>query len=160
MAEEFESQSSAPTVGQSDSLIAGKDITFYWKTCQLFVVFLVILEIVAIVINQTRLGVWIAVALVAVIYTWWLLRRWHIRLTTALFANAMLGVLAGLVMAVFEIIWYRQWWYALNLIRLPLMLGAAAIIAGFIFYIIFQSIIIKNTIKESKGGGMYGGTKI
>lgn len=145
---------------EADALIAGKEATFYWRASQLFVAILVVLEIIAIVIQQTRFGVWIAVALVAILFTWWLLRRWHVRLATALAANAVLGIIAGLLMAVFEIIWYHQWWYAMNLVRRPVMLGAAALAVGFIFYIVFQSIITKSTIKESKGGGIYGGTKI
>jgi hypothetical protein len=160
MAEQFEEQLTAAPLEQPDSLIAGKDFMFYWKTSQLFVVLLAVLAIVNIIVNRIWFGIWIVVAAVAILFTWWLLKRFRVRLSVALTANAMLGLLAGLLVAIFELIWYRQWWYLMDLVRLPLMLGAAAMLVSFIFYIVFQSIIIKNTIKESKGGGMYGGTKI
>jgi hypothetical protein len=157
MAEQFTGQTS--TVSDSDSLIAGKDFTFYWKASRLFVILLLVLEIIVVVSNRIPFGTWIAVALVAVLFTWWLLQRFKVGFIAALVANTLVGVLTGILMAVFEIIWFHRWWYALNLIRRPVMLSVAAVIVAAIFYITFQSILKKNKIKESKGGGIYGGTK-
>jgi hypothetical protein len=145
--------------GNQDSLIAGKDVAFYWKASRLFIVLLVILEIINVVLNRIPYGTWLAVALVSVLFTWWLLRRFRVKLGAVITANIIFGLCSGLLMAIFEIIWLHKWWYALNLIRRPLLLAAvAAIIAG-IFYIVFQNIITRNKISEPKGGGIYGGNK-
>ncbi len=157
MAEQFEAQMNDAT--RPDSLIAGKDIVFYWKASRLFIILLVILEIINVVLNRIPYGTWLAVALVSVLFTWWLLRRFRVKLGVVIVANVIFGLCSGLLMAIFEIIWLHQWWYALNLIRRPILLAVtAAIIAGF-FYLIFQGIINKNKISEPKGGGIYGGNK-
>lgn len=157
MPEQFEEQIGTT---DTDSQIGGKDVSFYWKASQIFIALLVILEIINALVNRLPYGTWIVIAIVAVLCTWWLLKRFKVRLIVALTTNAVVGICSGIIFAVFEIIWRHKWWYVLNLISWPVMFAAAGMVVAGIFYLVFQSILTKNRIKESKGGGIYGGTKI
>ena len=78
--------------GAQDSLIAGKEVAFYWKASRLFIVLLVILEIINVVLNRIPYGTWLAVALVSVLFTWWLLRRFRVKLGAVITANIIFGL--------------------------------------------------------------------
>lgn len=126
-----------------DASIAGKPLAFYWRAGRLFAVLLILLEVIVIVAGWYVLGHWLVEAGVFVLLTWWLLRRFQVRLATALTAAIFVAVVVGLGLAIFEVIWYHQWWYLLDLIRRPFLIGAVGVAASFTFYLLFRSITIK-----------------
>ena len=141
---------------KEDTLIAGKSLEFYWKASRLFMAVLVVLEIINIIFEVYEYGYWIIEVVIFIFFTAWLLKKWRVKLATAVIACAYLGIIAGLILAIFDIIWYHQWWYLLNLIRKPFLVGLVGIVTSFIFYLTFQSFKTKKKGKEPKGGGIYG----
>jgi len=172
MPEHVSIKQSEVTAHETNDLIAGKSLEFYWKTSRLFIAVLVVLEIINIIFEVYVYGHWIIEVVIFILFTAWLLKRWRVKLTTAIMGCVILGIIAGLLLAIFDIIWYHQWWYLLNLIRKPFLVGLVGLITTFIFYFSFRSFKTKKTSKglgppgrpghssltndSKKGGGMYG----
>ncbi|MFA6098028.1 MAG: hypothetical protein WCV50_04480 [Patescibacteria group bacterium] len=141
----------------NDALIAGKSPSFYWQASRWFALLLVVLEALNIKFDFFKYAEWVIIVAVFAVFAFWLQTRRRISLTAALVAGVFLGVISGLLLAIFDIIWYHQWWYLLNLIRMPFIntaVGAATIL---VFYLLIQSLKNNKIFKASKGGGNYGG---
>jgi hypothetical protein len=138
--------------------IVGKSLKFYWQAIKWFIVLLVVLDILNAVLEVYKHGHWIIEAAVFIIFSFYLLKRWRVALTTAITASVFLGIISGLLLAIFDIIWYHQWWYLLNFIRLPCIIGAVGVATSLAFYLLFQNIKFKQS-KDVKGGGIYGRKK-
>lgn len=104
-------------------------------------------------------GRWIIAALMGVVLTWWMAKRGRVSMMTAVIAAAGMGMLAGFGLAVFDIIWYHKWWYVLNVIRMPFILGVIGMATGFACYVLFRNFITKREKTDTKGGGIYGRSK-
>ncbi len=139
--------------------IAGKTLVYYWKTVRWFVIGLVIVEILNVWLGVIPYGRWVLAGLLAVGLTWWMAKRGRVSMMATVTAGAIMGMIAGLALAVFDIIWYHQWWYVLNIVRMPFLLGMIGVAIGFTFYVLFRSMITKRERSDSKGGGIYGRTK-
>lgn len=157
MAEYTTPEKTVAAAEAADTLLAGKPLEFYWRATRLFMVLLVVLEAVVIIGGWFRYGHWAVEAVVGILVTFYLLRRWQVRLMTALVASFMAGVGTGLAVALVELIWYRHWWYVLDLIRRPVLMSLAMVVTSFLFYIVFQSLITRKKETTVKGGGIYGG---
>lgn len=142
-----------------DALIAGKSLGFYWKVGKFFILLMVVLEIANVILELYQYGNWIIEIVLFAILTLWLLKRYRVKIAVVLFASIMISIVAGLVLAIFDTIWYRELWYLLNLVRKPCIISAVGIGSTFIFYLLFQSIVFKQERKNPKGGGIYGRTK-
>jgi len=145
-------------VESSHDFIAGKSLKFYWQAIKWFIVLLVVLDILNVVFEVYEYGHWVIEAVIFVIFSFYLLKRWKVALTTAITASVFLGIISGLLLAIFDIIWYHQWWYLLNFIRLPCIISAVGIATSLAFYLLFQNIKFKQS-KDVKGGGIYGRKK-
>lgn len=141
------------------ALIAGKSLSYYWQAVRWFVAGLVALEILNVWLSVIPYGRWVLSGLMAIGLTWWMAKRGRGSMMVAIVSSAIMGVVAGLALAIFDIIWYHQWWYVLNIIRMPFLLGMIGIATGFTFYVLFRSMITKRERSDSKGGGIYGRTK-
>lgn len=135
-----------------DASIAGKSLLFYWRSGWLFIVVVVVARLVGIMLALSTYVRWGIIAVVFALYTWWLIKRYRIALSTTVTAGIIAGVVSGLLITVFELVWYHEWWYILNFIRQPVITGAIGGVAGFIVYIL-TSLFSQRT---SKGGGLYG----
>ena len=120
---------------------------------------MVVLEIANVILELYQYGNWIIEIVLFAILTLWLLRRFKVKIAAALFASVMVSIVAGVLLAIFDAIWYRELWYLLNLVRKPCIIGVVGIGTTFIFYLLFQSIVFKQERKDPKGGGIYGRTK-
>jgi len=140
-----------------DDLIAGKSISFYWQAARLFIVLLLFLEILNIIQDINKHGHWIIEVVVFLLFNWWIFKRWKLDLPTMAVASIFLGVLTGLSLAMFEIIWYHQWWYTLNIIRQPFIIGLVGTATSLLFSLLFQNLKFnKNKKDQVKKTGIYG----
>lgn len=139
-----------------DDTIAGKPLGFYWRLTRGLVILLVIVDIIIIVVDRYVFLHWIFEALIFLILSLFMSRRYQVKLSSGLAAGVIAGLLAGLAIAIFEIIWYHQWWTLLNLIARPLWMGLGGGIVTVIFSAIWQMIFKKNQIITLKGGEGYG----
>lgn len=128
---------------EADDTIAGQKLYFYWKATRGLIILLLILEIANIIIDRYLFLHWIFEGLVFVLLSWVLMRKYKSSLGTQIAASIFLGMVAGLILAIFEIIWYHQWWYLLDLIRLPVLLSIYGLVVSVIMAIIFKNIISK-----------------
>ncbi len=150
---------SSSSTSEIDALIAGKSLGFYWKVSKFFILLMVVLEIANVILELYRYGNWIIEIVLFAILTLWLLKRYRVKIAVALFASIMISIVSGLLLAIFDTIWYRELWYLLNLVRKPCIISVVGIGSTFIFYLLFQSIIFKQERNNPKGGGIYGRTK-
>ncbi|MBU0598209.1 hypothetical protein KKF61_04420 [Patescibacteria group bacterium] len=151
-----ESKNQTQSQGQ-DIHLAGKSLEFYWRVAKFFILLLVVLEILNIVLEVHEYGSWVAEVAVFILFSVWLVLRFRIKLMPTITTAAFIGVTSGLVLAIFEIIWYHQWWYLLNLIRQPFIIAAVGMATSFVLYLLIGSLKTKKKNKEPKGGGIYGG---
>lgn len=159
MSDSTEKNKSISETSSSEAQIAGKPLQFFWQSGRIFVIILVLAEIANEVFEVYEHGRWVIAGAISITFTYLIARRARTKLATAVAANAFVGVIAGLLLAVWDIIWYHQWYYILNLVRMPFILALIGMAGGFIFYVLFRSILTNKEIKESKGGGIYGRTK-
>jgi len=159
MTEQDQVKKSVPENNEENDLIAGKSLGFYWKASKFFILLMVVLEIANVILELYQYGNWIIEIVLFAILTLWLIKRYRIKLAVVLFTSSMVGVIAGLLLAIFDTIWYRELWYLLNLIRKPCIISAVGIGSTFLFYLLFQSIVFKQQHNNPKGGGIYGRTK-
>lgn len=129
----------------ADDTIAGQKLSFYWRVTRGLILLLLILEIVIMVVNQYLYLHWVAEPLIFFILSWVLIKKYKVRLNTLVAASIFLGVIAGFLLAIFEIIWYHQWWYLFDLIRLPILLSIEGFIVSVILTLIFKS-LLKNKV--------------
>lgn len=141
-----------------NSFIAGKPLRYYWRVAWFFILVAIALEVIFKVSGSTTSWWrWVAVAVISLLMTIWLATRLRVQLGTVIAANVFWGILTGLALAILEIFWYHEWWYLLNIIRLPFLLGCAGLMVGGISFIALQFLMAKKQPNEPKGGGMYGG---
>lgn len=152
-------QTTMPAAPAEQALIAGKGLAYYWQTVRWFVVALVVLAIINSTFRISPWGRYVATVLIAVALAWLLARRGRDSLIGAAVAGTMMGVLAGGTLAIFDIIWYHQWWYILNVVRMPCILGGISMAVGCAGYLVFRNSIHKRERSDTKGGGIYGRTK-
>ncbi len=139
-----------------DASIAGKSLLFYLRSGWFFVILVIIFKFVGIIFALNQYVRWGLVAVVFAMYTWWLSRRFRISVWTGVAACVIVGIQAGLVITVFELIWYHEWWYVMNFIRQPVLLGVAG---GGVAGVLVIILNIINNQQTSKGGGIYGRTE-
>ncbi len=150
------------TMGQQqDAYIAGKSLQFYWRVARFFIAFIVIFEAVNIIfdIYVSTYASWIIEAVAFILLTFWLVSKFRVKLTTAIVTSVITAVFAGLLLAVFDIAWYREWWQLLNIIRRPFMVTVVGLAATVISYLIFQSISFNKQKKDTQEGNVYGRTR-
>ncbi|MFH0804894.1 MAG: hypothetical protein V1916_01720 [Patescibacteria group bacterium] len=137
-----------------DELIAGRPLMFYVRALWPYAAALVVLEVVNIVFDVHRYGHWIIEVAVFAAAAWHMHRRLRSGFATMLAGAALVAVTVGLVLAVFDTAWYHHWWYILNLIRRPVMIGAVGLAVSAAVYLVsmFAS-------QRTKGGGIYGGAE-
>lgn len=126
-----------------DDTIAGQRLSFYWKATRGLIFLLLILEIANIIIDRYLFLHWIFEGFVFILLNWVLMRKYKSGLGMQISASIFLGIVAGLILAIFEIIWYHQWWYFLEIIRLPVLLSIYGLVVSVIMAIIFKNIIKK-----------------
>lgn len=129
-----------------DDTIAGKPLRFYWRVSRGLVFLLVILDIIIIVIDRFLFLPWVFGALVFLILSFMVTRIYQVKLAAAFAAGIIAGAIAGLAIAIFEIIWYHQWWTLLNLIARPIWMGLGGGVVTAICSLIFQNIIKKDKV--------------
>lgn len=139
-----------------DSLVAGKSLKFYWQSVRWFIIILVALEAINIIYGNYNYGHWIIEAFVFLLFNFWLMRMKRVELKAAMTATIFLGIGSGLLLAIFEIIWYYQVVYLLNLLRQPVIVTVVGMVVGFTFYLLFKSLLSNKDNKDLKGGGTYG----
>lgn len=149
------SQNMGTSAVGDDSLVAGKSLKFYWQSIRWFIVILVILEAINIIYNVYSYGHWIIEALIFLLFNFWLMRMRRLEFKTAMSASIFLGIGAGLLLAIFEIIWYHQVVYLLNLIRQPVIITAVGLAVSFVFFLLFKNILSNKDNNKLKGGGIY-----
>ena len=150
MPEDIVNKMSMSDVTATDALIAGKSVSFYWSASKFFIIVFIILDIVNTVFAIHSFGRWVIALVIVILFTFWLSRRARVKLASTVAANIFLGFVAGLALAVFDIIWYHQWWYVLNLLRLPIIFGLIGLIVSIIFYLLFRSILLKQRKEASQ----------
>jgi len=138
-----------------DSLIAGKSLKFYWQTVRWFILLLVVLEVVNIIYDIYTYGHWIIEAVMFLLFNFWLMRIRRLEFKTSMTASIFLGIGAGFLLAIFEIIWYHQVVYLLNLIRQPVIITAVGLVISFGFFLLFKSLLSNKDNNKLKGGGTY-----
>ena len=129
-----------------DDTIAGKPLKFYWRVARWFIILLVILDIGMIVIDRWLYLHWVFEAVIFLMLSFVISRIYESRLNTAMAAGIFTGFIAGFLIAVFEIIWYHEWWTLLNVIARPLWMGLGGSLVAGIFGLIFQNILKKDKI--------------
>lgn len=131
-----------------DATIAGKDLGFYWRVARWLILLLLILEIILIVFFDKYYYIhWIIEVLGLIFVPLVLLRNYQVRLTTIMAAGGFLGFVLGMLIAIFEIIWYHKWWYILDLISRPIWTGLAGIVFCLIITLILNIFIKKKQLK-------------
>jgi len=139
---------------QADASIAGKSILFYWHSGWLFIVLTLIVKAISDVVELSSFVRWPLFILVLLWYIW--LIRKKVSMWSAMAAGIIVGSLGGLLIAVFELLWYHKWWYVMNFIRQPVIFGVAGGVAGIAILVLTNLFTKQVTVK---GGGLYGGTK-
>ncbi|MFA6553484.1 MAG: hypothetical protein WCT27_03575 [Patescibacteria group bacterium] len=139
-----------------DASIAGKSLLFYWRSGWFFVILVTAVKFIGIVLALNQYVRWGLMAGVFILYAWWLVRRFHTGVWTSVAAGIIIGVLAGLIITVFELIWYHEWWYIMNFIRQPVLLGVLGGGVAGALTIVMKVVMDK---QSSKGGGIYGRTE-
>lgn len=128
---------------EADDTIAGQKLSFYWRVTRGLIFLLLILEIVNIVIDRYLFLHWVSEGLVFIILNWVLMKKYKAGLGVQVAASVFLGLVVGLILAILEIIWYHQWWYFLEIIRLPVLLSIYGLVVS-----VIMAIILKNIIKK------------
>lgn len=136
----IENNSSTASKGE---LIAGKSLSFYWQTIRWFILLLLVLEVANISFDIYEYGHWIIVIVVFLLFNFWLLRIKRLEFNTTLTASIFIGIGGGLLLAIFEIIWYRELVYLLSLIRQPFIITGIGIVASFTFFSLFKNLLSK-----------------
>lgn len=152
-------QTTTPVPPVEQVLIAGKPMGYYWRMTRLFVILAVLLDIINAWLGILSYGRWIILGVVVLFLAWWSSHRGTVTMRSMLIAGGFFGILTGLTLAIIDIIWYHQWWYALNLVRLPILIGVLGIGVSFIGYFLFRSLLVRREQSQTKGGGIYGRTK-
>jgi hypothetical protein len=131
-----------------DGTIAGKDLGFYWRLTRLVILLLLILEIVIIVFFDKYPYIhWIIEGLGLILISWVLLKNYQVKITSIMAAGGFLGFILGLLIAIFEIIWYHKWWYFLELISRPIWMGFSGIAFCLVVSLILNIFIEKKQLK-------------
>jgi len=129
-----------------DDLIAGKKLRFYWQNTRLLIIAIFAVEAIIAVLDQFEFLTWVVEVIAFFILAYFLARKHKAKINTTLFASGYAGVLAGFIVAIFQLIWYREWLYALNLIRLPFIYCVLGIVVSFVSYLLLQGFISKKKI--------------
>ncbi|MDP2684594.1 MAG: hypothetical protein Q8P20_06120 [bacterium] len=140
---------------ERDSLIAGKSLSFYWQSTKWFILLFVALEAVNIIFDIYAYGHWIIEAVMFLLFNFWLMRIRRLEFKTSMTASIFLGIGAGLLLAIFNIIWYHQVVYLLDLIRQPVIITAVGLVVSFGFFLLFKSLLSNKDNNKLKGGGIY-----
>lgn len=128
-----------------DATIAGKDLGFYWRVARWPILLLLVLEIIIVIsLDKYYYIHWIIEGLGLIFISLVLLRNYQVKLTTIMVTGGFLGVVLGMLIAIFEIIWYHKWWYILDLISRPIWMGLGGIIFCLIVTLILNIFIKKN----------------
>ncbi len=138
-----------------ESLVAGKSLKFYWQSVRWFILLLVGLEALNIIYDIYKYGHWIIEAIIFLLFNFWLMRLRRLEFNTSITATVFLGIGSGLLLALFEIIWYHQVVWLLNLIRQPVIITAVGLVVNFTFYLLFKSLLSNRDNINLKGGGIY-----
>ncbi|MFA5052087.1 MAG: hypothetical protein WC544_03450 [Patescibacteria group bacterium] len=138
-----------------DASVAGKSLLFYWRAGWFFMLVIVLVRLAGIMFALNTYVRWGIVVAVFALYAWWLISRFKVALWTAVTAGIIVGAAGGVIITVFELIWYHEWWYILNFIRQPIITGAIGGAVGFMIFFL-TTIFSRQT---SKGGGLYGRTE-
>lgn len=139
-----------------DASIAGKSLLFYLRSGWFFVILVTVVKFIGIVFALNQYIRWGLIAAVFVLYAWWLARRFRVGVWTGVTAGIFVGVQAGLIITVFELIWYHEWWYIMNFIRQPVLLS---VLGGGVAGALMLLFVVTNNNQTSKGGGIYGRTE-
>jgi len=159
MQEQTASKTQALTPVETNDFVAGKSLKFYWQAIKWFIVLLVVLNIFNIVFEVYEYGHWVVEVVVFIIFSFYLLKRWKVKVMTVVTASIFLGLASGLLLAIFDIIWYHQWWYLLNLVRQPFIVSLVGAVTSLVFCLLFNNLKFRNKSKDLKGGGIYGRKK-
>lgn len=144
---------------ERDDLIAGKGWQFYWQLVRLFVLAILILNIINIAFDIYVYGHWVIEIFIFILFNLWLILKWRFKLSTNVTASVILGILAGLLLAIFDVIWYHQFVYLLNFIRQPFILGVEGLVISVVFFLLFSNLKSRSAESKPKKGNLYGGRK-
>ncbi len=119
--------------------IAGKNVRFYFRASWFFILLALVLEVINTAIVDYEYSRWIIVAAISILYTLWLLKRLSVSRGAVITASVVWAVSAGLLVAIFDVIWYHQWWYLLNIVRLPFLYSVVGVAVSVLLSILIKS---------------------
>lgn len=127
----------------ADAAIAGHPPAYYLKKTRGFVVIGVILHVIAFALHLSGLYGWfiklVLAALLGVIFV----GPRHLTPKVAAAGGATLGLVMGLIVAIIEIVWYRQLWTVFNLIAEPLATALLGLAASWLFGVLTLRMLVK-----------------
>jgi hypothetical protein len=127
-----------PKEKKANQLVGGKNFDYYLGIIILPIIVVMAAEIVMIIYNVSLYFFW-AIDVVSFIYVAWAiyLRR-HDTFTEAGTASVMMGILIGLFIAIFKLIYFHKVYLIFNLIAEPVRTGLLGLVLAWLFHLVIS----------------------
>jgi len=133
-----------------DGTLAGEPLSFYWRISAVPIIVLLAAEIVLWYAELPAYATRIAEVVILFAFSWYVMRKRKGHRAAA-FASAYAALVAGILIALFELIADVQFWRVFNFIARPLWMAAMGLVVGAI-----SGISIIRFFNSSKGGEQHG----
>lgn len=138
-----------PPFESEKGVLAGKDLSFYFKIIRIPVVLAIVIEILAHFTANTFYLIWLVNFIVFVYISWYLIKKHQAPFFQIVVASTMAGIIIGVCVALFKLIWFRHFYLIFNLITEPMITAIVGIGISALTFLIIKNISQKN-IKKSK----------
>src|SRR3989338_10779616 len=117
-------QNETPTTRPLDPPLAGQPLSFYWRTARWPAVAASVVEIILVIAGQPNVYLWGVNLVVFIGLSIWLKTKGHLVFGRILAVNVLSGLLIGLIVAAFRLVWERKLYLIFNLVTEPLITAA------------------------------------
>lgn len=134
-------QNEAPAEPPIDPPVAGQPLSFYWRSARWPALAASVVEIILAIAGQPSAYLWGVNLAVFIGLPLWLKSKQKLMFGRVLALNVLTGLLIGLIVAAFRLVWERKLYLIFNLITEPLVTAAGGLLIGALaFSVLGQSI--------------------
>lgn len=126
--------------------IAGQTLGFYWNAARIPALIAAVVNMILIITDQPPIYLWGVYLVVFVGLAFWLRTKKILTFGSAVTLGACAGLFAGLLVAVFRLVWERKLFLVFNIITEPLLTAAG----GFILSALAVSVVRPRPPSQSR----------
>ncbi len=123
-------QNETPSDRPLDPPVAGQPLSFYWRTARWPALAAGIVEIILVIAGQPNAYLWGVNLVFFIGLPVWLKSKQNLIFGRVLALNVLTGLLIGLLVAAFRLVWERQLYLIFNLVTEPLVTAAGGFLIG------------------------------